>query len=607
MAFDLGGLFKGSASTHQSTSTVYADSIRQAATPAAAARELLHLVAGQTLQGEIIDLSGNEMQIQVGRDIVLLAKLESDVRPAIGQMMTFEVKNSTGNMLSLRPLQTNLTGDTTILKALAAAGLPVNENTAGMVSALMKEGMPIDRQTLLDTYKAVTLYPGTEPETLVQMKRMDLPITPETIGQFTQYKNYEHQITASVAVLAEEIPKEMLAALQNTDPAQSLEFVRNLLEGLEGAKEPELSLPAGEIPGEVPKEAAGEAQKEVFKEVPKEMAKEVLTDATGRLLDVLPDSAERERLAEGLLRAGANEKQMQDIREGSIPLRKVVAIVREFAAHAANTENAANTANEAKAPFEGQAGWEMQEAKEGVPAKTVYVQEGTPPRVQTAQAAQPSERETLHALLSSREFTKVLKAQIDEQFLLRPQDVAQKEKIEEFYEGLRKQAIRLTETLAKAAGADTALAKTAGNIRENIDFMHQLNQTFAYVQLPLKTMGKNAHGELYVYANKKNLIKKDGRVSALLHLDMENLGTVDVYVALEQEKLNTKFYLETEELLDFIESRLHLLTERLQKRGYHASTEAVVREGKPVRVMEEMIRQDKNISLLSTQAFDVRA
>ena len=72
------------------------------------------------------------------------------------------------------------------------------------------------------------------------------------------------------------------------------------------------------------------------------------------------------------------------------------------------------------------------------------------------------------------------------------------------------------------------------NLSQNVDFLQQINQTYAYIQLPLHLrQGEHKTGELFVYTNKKNLARKDGQVSALLHLDMEHLGPLDVYVALK--------------------------------------------------------------------------
>ena len=63
------------------------------------------------------------------------------------------------------------------------------------------------------------------------------------------------------------------------------------------------------------------------------------------------------------------------------------------------------------------------------------------------------------------------------------------------------------------------------------DFLQQINQTYVYIQLPLHLrQGEHKTGELFVYTNKKNLARKDGQVSALLHLDMEHLGPLDVWL-----------------------------------------------------------------------------
>ena len=49
---------------------------------------------------------------------------------ALGQMMSFEVKANSSSLMSLAPLYTNTANTATILRALAAAGLP--ETSANM-------------------------------------------------------------------------------------------------------------------------------------------------------------------------------------------------------------------------------------------------------------------------------------------------------------------------------------------------------------------------------------------------------------------------------------------------------------------------------------------
>ena len=107
-------------------------------------------------------------------------------------------------------------------------------------------------------------------------------------------------------------------------------------------------------------------------------------------------------------------------------------------------------------------------------------------------------------------------------------------------------------------------------------------------------------------------MKKDGNVSALLHLDMPHLGMVDVHVAMQAQRVSTKFYLQDESMMDFMEEHMDLLTARLEKRGYQANVQMVVKEKdeNETTIMHEILKQDKNIpeiSKIATRSFDVRA
>ncbi len=154
--------------------------------------------------------------------------------------------------------------------------------------------------------------------------------------------------------------------------------------------------------------------------------------------------------------------------------------------------------------------------------------------------------------------------------------------------------------------SDTPLAKTVANESGNIEFMNQLNQIFTYVQLPLKMQNQSANGELFVYTNKKSLAKKDGTVSALLHLDMEHLGSIDVHISLTEQKVATKFYLKDNSALDLIEANIDLLNNRLNQRGYSVSAQFLKQE-EDGSVMDEILKQNKNVSILAGYSFDARA
>lgn len=215
--------------------------------------------------------------------------------------------------------------------------------------------------------------------------------------------------------------------------------------------------------------------------------------------------------------------------------------------------------------------------------------------------------------LNGKEWTEkagtIIKKALEDNLLLKPEDVADKEKVKEYY----KEAAKKTESLKElftAYGKETAaLEKPVQNMSQNLKFMQSLNEMYTYIQLPLKMHNEQAHGDLYVYTRRKAKGNAEEGVSAMLHLDMEHLGAVDVLVRLQGQRVATNFTLETEELLDFIEQHMELLTERLQKKGYDCSTQVVMRNPEEQKQSFEQLLtgEAESYSDIKRFSFDVRA
>ena len=180
----------------------------------------------------------------------------------------------------------------------------------------------------------------------------------------------------------------------------------------------------------------------------------------------------------------------------------------------------------------------------------------------------------LKSIFSSEDFRTAVKNVMKDSWMLKPEQTGDKANVELLYQKLDQQTRELTGILSRIAEPGSAMAQSLSNMSNNLDFMNQMNQMVPYIQLPLKMSGSEATGDLYVYTDKKSLASNDGNVSAMLHLDMENLGTVDVYAAISQgNKVSTKFYLESDEIIDLIAEHIHILNERLEKRGYSIKSE----------------------------------
>ena len=526
--------------------------------------EIRNLQPGQTIQGAVVSRNGNVAQIALSQELLVNARIDQSISLALGQNMSFEVKTNNGSILSLAPLYANMANQATIQRALGAAGLPETAENVEMVARMMEEGMPIDKDTILNVSRQLLEFPGQNPASIIQMIRLGLSVTELSIEQFEQYQNASHQLLGSAETIMSELPEVFKELMSEGRTGQAYAFYGQVLD----------ILAEGESAGEVIQKGTenGAQQAQGSGSMPEESVQ------PGRLMD--PGFLQAEGSAgsspvqeEGqnpvltakqwhdlgnLLRElGVDEQTAAQVRGGGLPAKDVLALIRHILSGAGKQE-------------------------------------------------MPSQ--VLERLFGGREFEGLLKAEMGRQWLIEPRDVADPHKVEQLYERIREQSARLHEAMQAAGKADLPVAKSVQNLQNNVDFMNQMNHVFAYIQLPLKLAGNNAHGDLYVYTNKKNLASRDGNVSALLHLDMEHLGALDVYVAMQQNKVSTNFTLQDESALDLIEQHISLLDERLTKRGYALKAQFQIKEEEQEGgIMQTILNQEKNISVLSRTSFDMRA
>lgn len=527
---------------------------------------------GQSVTGEVIEKNGSDILLAIGKNQMLRAKLDAGIPVEEGQMMTFSIKNASGAKVILSPLYANTGNDPNVSKALQMAGIPENALTGKMVQTMMQEGMSIDRDSLSRMLRVVSANPEANVETMVQLSRLEIPVTENTLFQMEAYKNLEHQITDGIFEIADALQNTAAVMINDGDAEGAVSLYREILS----------LLSEGES---VQPQAEGEAQISV-----------------GLPLEETLPLKEAVRLLNEFLNGDALQPDKEIVEEN--------ALLRESGLQTEKGQEFLGQQKiESGLQTEGQQRAESSiQADGGTPLKTIGVLLERLEKALLSDEIAPHQRESISRLFSGKEFQQAIKNEMIKQWLLTPEDVGKEHKAEELYEKLNSQLSRFSQTLNQSVGADTSLAKAVSNLSGNIDFMNQMNQMFTYIQLPLKLQSQEANGELYVYTNKKNLAKKDGEVSALLHLDMEHLGSVDVYVSMKDTKVSTQFRLKDDSALDLIAGHIDLLNERLNKRGYTMNASFVKKgEEETGSVMEEILKQDKNISILSGYSFDARA
>ena len=181
-------------------------------------------------------------------------------------------------------------------------------------------------------------------------------------------------------------------------------------------------------------------------------------------------------------------------------------------------------------------------------------------------------------IINSGSFREILHAVINDTMKLTPKDIQEgEEAVSSYYKRIRKNVENIENSLKSAGNSAPELSKSLSDIKSNIDFMNDLNKNMTYFQMPVKFSKSEGNGELYVFTNKKNLAGKTDNISAMLHLDMDNLKSMDIYVNLSGgNNVSTNFVLETEELLDFVYQHIDRLNARLEKLGYNTHFEMKV-------------------------------
>lgn len=541
-------------------------------------RQIRSLVPGQTLRGEIVSRNGGEIQIRISDDMVLNARVDQNIHLDIGQNVTFEVK-SNGSALSLSPLFTNISADVNVLKALEMAGLPVNETSVSMTKQLMEAGLPVNRGSLQQIYREINSFPEYEVSDVINLHRLQLPVNEANLQQMAAYRNMNHQLLHSISDVLELLPQAAEAMQESGNADGWTALYRALLPQTAETGEIPEAMPAPETvqtPQETEasmRQAASEIAQRSLPEAGQTVTEKTIQEITeGAAQQISPDgSNETQQVSADVQRMLAFVERME------LPPQEKMQLTEQF----------------------------LQLAQGGTEHGSFF--QLAEKLLELADRGGQTGR-AVREIFSDKAFQKLLTEQLKEQWTLRPEEVAQSEKVEELYRRMNRQLRGLLQALDTGGQGESAAFKAVTNLSQNLDFMNQINQMYSYVQLPLQLKGSDAHGDLYVYTNKRSLAENDGRVSALLHLDMEHLGALDVYVTLESGKVATKFTVADDATLDFLEAHMDILTQRLKKRGYDCSVSMMTAEKKepPAAGGLAPLLQQTGGGLLTRYAFDVR-
>lgn len=586
---------------------------------------LEELSSGSVFEGTVSSVKNGKVTLALSDGQTITARLSGKVPLSQGTPMFFQVKSNDGVTIEIKPYTGAGSGGNPILtNALTEGTVPVTERNLAMVDAMMKEQMPIDKQSLLNMARIANMNPGVNITTVVSMTKLGIPVSPEMAAQFENYMTDEHAILQEMDQAMNELAD--LAGSSDLTPNQAVQMNHKILSILL----PEQTATGAPVNTEGQIENSGQTMAEG----------QIVTGgqitAEGQIVTGGQTTAEGQILTDG--RLGAEEQIVngeqtttagQAVREGTggQALGEVLS-EQQFSSLGRLLQNIPSLVESTKLFPEAMeqdifidtledesvaqnlmtedAAWKAVDGKTALD-KNLTVSDFLRTVSQILSENNGMASQSIQKLFGSDAYKSLLRNVMEQQWLIQPEALKQEKKISQLYEKLEQQMRQVEDALKEAGVTKTRFPETAAEVRGNIEFMNQLNQAYTYVQVPLKMSGQNANGELYVYTNKKNLRDLDAELSAFLHLDLEHLGSTDVSVKMQHRNVKTNFYMADDASYDLVEKYLPVLEQKLKDKGYQC-TITMTKEEKKVSFGDDFLRKDMpQTGTLHRYSFDVRA
>ena len=592
---------------------------------------LEELSSGSVFEGTVSSVKNGKVTLALSDGQTITARLSGKVPLSQGTPMFFQVKSNDGATIEIKPYTGAGSGGNPILtNALTEGTVPVTERNLAMVDAMMKEQMPIDKQSLLNMARIANMNPGVDITTVVNMTKLGISVSPEMAAQFENYMTDEHAILQEMDQAMNELAD--LAGSSDLTPNQAVQMNHKILSILL----PEQTATGAPVNTEGQIETGGQTTAEG----------QIVTGgqitAEGQILAGGQTTAEGQTTSEGQIltdgRLGAEEQTVngeqtttagQAIQEGTggQAIGEVLSD-QQFSSLGRLLQNIPSLVESTKLFPEAMeqdifidtledesvaqnlmtedAAWKAADGKTALD-KNLTVSDFLRTVSQLLSENNGMASQSIQKLFGSDAYKSLLRNVMEQQWLIQPEALKQEKKISQLYEKLEQQMRQVEDALKEAGVTKTRFPETAAEVRGNIEFMNQLNQAYTYVQVPLKMSGQNANGELYVYTNKKNLRDPDAELSAFLHLDLEHLGSTDVSVKMQHRNVKTNFYMADDASYDLVEKYLPILEQKLKDKGYQC-TITMTKEEKKVSFGDDFLRKDMpQTGTLHRYSFDVRA
>ena len=558
---------------------------------------------GQTLKGVVSDVHSDQITLVMEDGTAFTGRLPDAGQYSIGQKAAFKIVSLDQNTIYMKAVSTSylLDMEDTIDQALEEAGLPKSARNSDVVRSLLMNQQSISRENLLSSIRLCATYPDADVNSVITLRRLGLPLTPENLAQFEQYENNAHSLLDHFAQITDSIG-DLMNAIGTQVPRLSGQTAGQLLNlALSSSLTPEeqalkeAQAAASEAQTEaVAQEGEGSDAPETAEKAPANAADAALSEET----EVSSSPFSRMKQIFSSLTDGASVAKAALFETGLAKDYKVPFIHEQVGFSLSPEEREALHSLLSNLPLPEELTTSLQEGTLTTRDFLTAVRQALP-RMSSEQAA---------GLLSSPAFQRLVKDQFLSNWTLSPEKLKQKGAVEELYQQISSQVDKLSHFSQDVFGKNLFenLQQQTTQTSQNLNFMKLLNDTYQYVQLPVKLQQQNAHGDLYVMTRKESLRRHPDSLKALLHLDMDHLGSLDIHIIRENTSITTKFFVDEKDTLQLLEKNINLLQDALNEQGFSFSSEFSMKE-KDFNLVNDFMNAEAPVGTIARYNFDLRA
>lgn len=511
------------------------------------------LLEGQVIKGTIIDSNQSGVKLQMANGEIIEAKIASELQYAISDHVTLLVESMDTDQITMSTMTDAETLATDkLMNILEQAGLPTTNDKLKMLSLLMENKMPVNQESLKAMVRLMKQFPEAPVKHLVFMAKHQIPINSENLNQMAMLENNEHALTRGLASLVDDVTQTIQTQTSNNQESSALNQGSQLVELVNSDP--------------------------------------VITTQQKGLTDLL------QVLQPKVLEGGRQLSDLVSTTQGNVALSDVMM--------AGDLEILGAKLN--------QVFTQMDSSQLSDQQVTNLEQLPSLESLNFSQLVELADQELL-TLDQLRTF--IMDAKDSHTYMslskgLMVSDIATVEQgeVAQYFNALQeKLSLIANNDVVKQSLEGGKVLKSTGDVKASVNFMNAMNQDFNFMHLPMFVGEQLLHSELYVMNDSK--VTKDGEkpITALIRLDLLNLGHTDIYVKKVGKNVDVQFFMTDEDQITTVREHMVELDKVLTNKGFNVLSSSVQTASKAFDVVDDFLEVDSKEGSQKRFTFDMRA